>query len=195
MSRIAYHKTAITGGGADSLDSINGAALLNNDPAIVMAGGICYEYILNSTLNAAEASPFYIRPDSNAGTKVWVLQTQPAESLLSITNVSLAANADTTIYTVPTGRRLVLTKAIIIVGADAGTTVISIGADGAETNWLPNNTLSALDAANDVGVLMPVPNATTVLGKSYAAATVIQAKVSSQAGGATNAVHLFGYLY
>jgi hypothetical protein len=123
------------------------------------------------------------------------IRTDSAEGLLSVTNVSLAADADTTIYTVPVGKRLVLTKAILVVGADAGTSVISIGADGAETDWLPNNTLSALDAANDAAILVPVPNTTPVLVKSYAGGTVIQAKVSSHAGGATNYVHLFGYLY
>jgi hypothetical protein len=123
------------------------------------------------------------------------IRTDSAEGLLSVTNVSLAADADTTIYTVPTGKRLVLTKAILVVGADAGTSVISIGADGAETDWLPNNTLSALDAANDVAILQPVPNTTPVLVKSYAGGTVIQAKVSSHAGGATNSLSLFGYLY
>lgn len=123
------------------------------------------------------------------------IRTDSAEGLLSVTNVSLAADADTTIYTVPTGKRLVLTKAILVVGADAGTSVISIGADGAETDWLPNNTLSALDAANDAAILQPVPNTTPVLVKSYAGGTVIQAKVSSHAGGATNSLSLFGYLY
>ena len=123
------------------------------------------------------------------------IRTDSAEGLLSVTNVSLAADADTTLYTVPTGKRLVLTKAILVVGADAGTSVISIGADGAETDWLPNNTLSALDAANDAAILVPVPNTTPTLIKSYAAGTVIQAKVSSHAGGATNSLSLFGYLY
>jgi hypothetical protein len=123
------------------------------------------------------------------------IRTDSAEGLLSVTNVSLAADADTTIYTVPTGKRLVLTKAILVVGADAGTSVISIGADGAETDWLPNNTLSAIDAANDAAILQPVPNTTPALVKSYAGGTVIQAKVSSHAGGATNSLSLFGYLY
>jgi len=115
--------------------------------------------------------------------------------LLSSTTVALNADADTTIYTVPVGKRCVLSHAVLVVGADAGTTVISIGQNTAETDFLPNNTLSALDAANDAANLMPVPSATSVLVKSYAAGTVIQAKVSSQAGGATNTLYLFGFLY
>jgi len=179
---VATGATPTTWTNSSSLRATGGTLIL--EPS-----GIKTPKWFDSGINSLDASY------PTAGSSLTVPYQFGTESLLSITNVSLAADADTTIYTVPTGRRLVLTKAILIVGADAGTTVISIGADTAETNWLPNNTLSALDAANDVGVLMPVPSATTVLGKSYAAGTVIQAKVSSQAGGATNALHLFGFLY
>jgi len=116
-------------------------------------------------------------------------------ALLSTTNVALNANADTTIYTVPTGKRCILSHAILVAGADAGTTVISIGQDTAETDFIPNNTLSNLDAQYDAVILMPVPNTTPTKTKSYAAGTVIQAKVSSQAGGATNSMLLYGTLY
>ena len=118
-----------------------------------------------------------------------------AEGLLSVTNVSLAANADTTLYTVPTGKRLVLTKAIVIAGNDAASTDISIGQDGAETDWIGTTQCDNLDAANDVIILQPVPAATPVKSKSYAAGTVIQMNVANHAGGATNSVRLFGYLY
>jgi hypothetical protein len=116
-------------------------------------------------------------------------------SLLSATTVSLAADADTTLYTVPVGKRCVLHSAILVAGADASTSVISIGADGAETDFVPNQTLSGVNAQYDVAILMPVPNTTPTLTKSYAAGTVIQAKVSSHAGGATNTLYLFGLLY
>jgi len=116
-------------------------------------------------------------------------------ALLSTTTVALNADADTTLYTVPPGKRCILECAILVAGADAGTTVISIGADGAETNWLANNTLSNVDAQYDVAIMRPIPNTTPLLSKSYAAGTVIQAKVSSQAGGATNSLYLYGFLY
>ena len=115
--------------------------------------------------------------------------------LLSTTTVALNADADTAIYTVPTGKRCLLHHAILVAGADAGTTVFSIGSNGAETDFIPNNTLSNLDAAYDAVILMPVPNTTPTKTKSYAAGTVIDAKVSSQAGGATNTLYLFGTLY
>jgi hypothetical protein len=119
------------------------------------------------------------------------------ESLLSITTVAFNADGDTTLYTVPTGRRLVLTKAVVVAGADAGaTTALSIGANGTETDFVPAAVLSNLDAANDVVILQPVPVAALPSkNKSYAAGTVIQAQVATQSGGATNTIYLFGLLY
>lgn len=119
-----------------------------------------------------------------------------ADTLLSATTVALNANADTTIYTVPSGKRCILSHAILVAGADAGaTSTISIGADGAETDFIPANTLSNLDAAYDAVILMPVPNTTPAKTKSYAAGTAIQAQVANQSGGATNTLYLFGILY
>lgn len=116
--------------------------------------------------------------------------------LLSKTTVSLAANADTTIYTVPAGKTLVLSHAIVVAGDDAGaTTTLSIGQDTAETDFVAAHTLSNLDAANDSVILMPIPNATPVKTKAYAAGTIIQAQVANQSGGAKNTVLLFGFLY
>lgn len=120
---------------------------------------------------------------------------QLASTLLSTTTVALNANADTTLYTVPSGKRCVLTHAVIVAGADAGTTTLSIGADGAETDFVPVQTLSNLDAANDTVIIMPVPNTTPTKTKSYAAGTVIQAQVTNQAGSASNTLYLFGFLY
>lgn len=118
-----------------------------------------------------------------------------AITLLSATTVALNANADTNLYTVPTGKRCVLHSAVLVAGADAGTTNLSVGADGAETDFLPTQTLSNLDAQYDAVIMQPVPNTTPTKVKSYAAGTVIQAKVTNQAGGATNTLYLFGFLY
>ena len=117
------------------------------------------------------------------------------EILLSKTTVALNADGEQAIYTVPTGVRCILTKAVLIVGADAGSTDFTIGADGAETDWLGTQQCDNLNAANDVGIFTPVPNAIAVLGKSYAAGTVIKFTVANQAGGATNTLLLFGILY
>lgn len=116
--------------------------------------------------------------------------------IISKTYISLAANADTTIYTVPTGKTFVPLYALLVAGADAGaTSTISIGQDTAETDFIPANTLSNLDAAGDAVILMPVPNTTPTKIKSYAAGTVIQAQVALQSGGTMNVIYLYGLLY
>ncbi len=117
-----------------------------------------------------------------------------AEALLSTTTFTLASTGQTTLYTVPAGKVLILTKAILIAGADASTSVISIGRSTALTDFLGNQTLSNIDAAGDVGLLQPIPNATTALSKSYAAGVVIQINVVTANGGAGNTLMLFGIL-
>jgi len=116
-------------------------------------------------------------------------------SLLSTTTVSLAADADTTLYTVPTGKRCILSHAVLVAGADAATTDVSIGQNGATTDFLATTDLGLINAQYDAAILQPIPAANVLLSKSYAAGTVIEMTVSNQAGGATNTVYLFGTLY
>jgi hypothetical protein len=120
---------------------------------------------------------------------------EKAISLLSTTTVSLAANAQTTLFTVPAGKRCVLDSALLVAGADAGTTTVTIGQVGALTDFLGTQTLSGVNAQYDAAWLQPVPAATPVMRKSYAAGTVIQIDVGANAGGATNTVYLYGMLY
>lgn len=116
--------------------------------------------------------------------------------MLSKTNVAFNANGDTTLYTVPSNKRCVLSHAIVVAGSDAGaTTTVAIGQDTAETNFVPANTLSNLDTANDAVIIKPIPNTTPLKSKSYGPNTVIQAQVGAQSGGATNTIYLFGFLY
>jgi hypothetical protein len=114
-------------------------------------------------------------------------------ALLSSTVISLAADADTVLYTVPTGKSCVLSWAVLVPGADTGASKISIGQSGATTDWLPDNTL-ATSIVGDAFILQPVPNTTTPIKKAYPAGTVIKATVSSFAGGATNTLYIFGFL-
>jgi hypothetical protein len=118
--------------------------------------------------------------------------------LLSTTTVDLQTDANTTLYTVPTGYRCVLDHADIICGTAASTTaVITIGQSTALTDFLNSQTLTNLAAQYDVVHCYPVPNATPVKNKSYAAGTVIQLDVgTADADGSDDAtVKLFGYLY
>lgn len=119
-----------------------------------------------------------------------------AETILSSTTVALNAVAQTTLYTVPTGKRLVITKAALIAGASGGDAVLTIGKQGSATDFLGAQTLSNLAAQYDVVILQPIPNATPVLNKSYAAGSIIEADVTTgSTGGATNTMLLFGILY
>lgn len=116
-------------------------------------------------------------------------------TLLSTTTVSLATDTQTTLYTVPVGKRCILSHAILVAGADAATTDIAIGQNGATTDFLTTTNLGLINAAYDAAILQPIPAANVLLSKSYAAATVIEINVTNQAGGATNTVYLYGTLY
>ncbi len=143
--------------------------------------------VTQTIASTAKAAATYSLPPATA---------KPGDSLLSTTTISFASNADTTLYTVPTGLRCVLTKAIVVANGDAGaSTTISIGANGTETDFIPANTLSNLDAPYDAVILMPIPNTTPLKSKSYAAGTVIDAKVENQSGTTGNTIYLFGFLY
>lgn len=118
-----------------------------------------------------------------------------ALSLLSVTTVPLNANGATTLYTVPVGKTCVLHSAILVAGANANSTDLTIGQVGALTDFVGTQQLDNLDASGDAVIIMPVPNATPVKTKAYPASTVIQANVANQAGGATNSLFLYGTLY
>src|SRR5574343_1353372 len=107
---------------------------------------------------------------------------ESATALLSSTTVTFGADGQTTLYTVPTGKRCVLSHVVIVAGADAGATTCTVGQVGALTDFLPTNTLSNLDAQYDAVILKPIPNTTPLKSKSYAAGTVIQIDVGSHAG-------------
>jgi hypothetical protein len=114
---------------------------------------------------------------------------------LSTTTVSFAANGQTTLYTVPAGKRCVLSAALVIAAADCGSTDFTIGQVGALTDFLGTQQTDNLDAQYDAAWFKPVPAAIPAKIKSYAAATVIQIDVANNAGAAGNTVYLFGFLY
>jgi len=125
-------------------------------------------------------------------------------SLLSATTVSLEADGETNLYTVPDGKRCVLSHAIVVLGltdaADAGaTTTMSIGGeDDPAVDFCAANTLTNLDAVGECVILRPIPNTTPLKSKSYPATTIIQASVGSQSGTGTSdlsKVYLYGTLY
>jgi len=150
-----------------------------------MVAGYSVYKVLAANIATTEVSPYMYRSPYTVDTV----------NLLSTTTVPLNANGDTALYTVPTGKRCLLHKAILVAGADAGTSDISIGANGAETDFVGVTNLDNVDAAYDSCLIAPIPSATPATLKSYAAATVIEAQVANQAGSATNTVYLYGTLY
>lgn len=167
--------------GAQIFDTSDPTKKILLDPSANTTG------ITQTIASTAKAASTYSLPPATA---------KAGDSLLSTTTISFAGNGDTALYTVPTGLRCVLTKAIIVANGDAGaTTTVSIGANGSTTDFVPANTLSNLDAANDAVILMPIPNTTPLKSKSYAAATSIVATVGGYSGTTGNTIYLFGFLY
>lgn len=76
-----WHKFALTGGTATSLDGIAIASLTNNDVCHVHAGGTYYYYVFDATATDAESSPTVIRPDDYSTAGVWKLGASPYGNL------------------------------------------------------------------------------------------------------------------
>ena len=121
-----------------------------------------------------------------------------AITLLSTTALDVQSATQTTLYTVPTGKRLVLDHVKVVCGSAASTTAgLSFGQSTALTDFLAEQTMTNLAAQYDCCICVPVPNASPVKTKSYAAGTIIQCDVATNdADGATDcSVLLFGTLY
>ena len=119
-------------------------------------------------------------------------------SLLASVTLDVQTATVTTLYTVPTGKRCVLDHAKVICGSAASTTAgLSFGQVGALTDFLTEQTMTNLAAQYDCAICAPIPNATPVKTKSYAAATIIQVDVATaDTDGSDDAtVMLFGTLY
>jgi hypothetical protein len=115
MAITAYKKTALTGGAAGALDSIDGAGLLDGDFAFVTLATISYIYILDDDSAAAESSPDVISPDANAGDKRWILL---------VPKINVGSDADGDMYYRASSKltRLAKGTANQILGMNAGAT-------------------------------------------------------------------------
>lgn len=130
---------------------------------------------------------------------------EKAESLLSTTTVAFNAAAQTTLYTVPLGKTCIITKVIVVAGADAVDAEITIGVTASWDNWLGTNgmlganlDLDELDASGEYCIISPTADADPVAAASvltrYTAGKIIKVDVTNSGGGATNTFHLFGIL-
>lgn len=119
------------------------------------------------------------------------------DGLLSVTAIAdLSSEIQTELYTVPTGYKLLLTKAILV--ADEGdlgaALVVTIGQNGAVTDFVGTTNGDNLDAAEDVILMAPVPKETPEKLKRYPAGTVIELDVATAGNAVTGEVLLYGTL-
>ena len=125
------------------------------------------------------------------------IKTIVSDYIIEDTTLDVTSTGNTTIYTDPAGYRFIIDHVDIICGSAASTTAtVTIGQSTALTDFLDTQTLTNLAAQYDVVHLYPVPNATPVKTKSYAAGKIIQIAVTTaDADGSSDAsVLLFGYL-
>ena len=101
------------------------------------------------------------------------LREKTGASLLSSTTVAFNAEAQTTLYTVPAGKSCVITKAIVIAGADCVDAEITIGVTASWDNWIGANgmfganlDLDELDAAGEMCIIAPTADADPVAAAS-----------------------------
>jgi len=119
------------------------------------------------------------------------------DGLLSVTAIAnLSSEIQTALYTVPTGYTLLLTKAILVADeGDVGAAlVVTIGQNGAVTDFVGTTNGDYLDAAEDAILMAPVPGATPAMLKRYAAGTVIELDVATAGNDVTGEVLLYGTL-
>ena len=121
-----YHKQGLIGGAATALDSIDGNSLLDNDRAFTLVGGILYVHELDATSGAAESSPAVIAPDTNPGTKRWILQaTGYMDSGLGFADLTPSSGFSLTGGTTPAV--LIVPLNATLPGQDTGTAAPTTG--------------------------------------------------------------------
>lgn len=82
MANKNWGAIALIGGGHGALDRINGDNLNDMDFALTNVDGEIYLHNLDAASGAAEDSPEVISPDTNAGTKRWILANLNLKNLI-----------------------------------------------------------------------------------------------------------------
>ena len=125
-----------------------------------------------------------------------ILNHNVSDMVGSVDSVDFNATAQTTLYTVPPGKKCVLDYVRIRnVSADMALADCTVGQVGALTDFLGTRDLALLNAAASTGILASIPAANVVKGIEYTAGEVIQIDVTTAVGGACTAtVELFGKL-
>jgi len=120
-----------------------------------------------------------------------LLMTKLTEAPVTL---DLSGTGNTTLYTTPTGKIMIPFGIGLVAGADCGASIITAGRSTGLADFLGSQNLGNIDASGDMAWLQPIPNATPVILKTYAAGVIFQIAVTTALGGATNYVDLFGWL-
>lgn len=120
------------------------------------------------------------------------------ESTASV-DLNGAADTETSLYTVPTGKTCFVTHIVIRnMSADAASAVVTFGKTGGTCDeWRGNQTLSGLDGTTKYTVLYldQGTNDTPEAGVKFDAADVVGVEITTAAGSAsTCTMDVFGYL-
>ena len=128
MATKTYTKYVLTGGGTGALDAIDGDVLANDYRAIVITDDNAYHYILDATSGETEDGFNVIAPDSNAGTKRWILRrgSESADGFYPYYNA-----ADQGV----TGSNNTIKYYVDQISTDKGTIVLRHNSDGATTTY------------------------------------------------------------
>ena len=126
------------------------------------------------------------------------LREKSGTAWLSTTTVTtnLSATGQTTLYTVPVVKSLIIGEGWLKAGGDVGVSLaFTVGQNGAATDFVGTTNGDNLDAANDVILIKPVPSATPATNKVYAAGTVIEIDITAGGNAVAGTVYLFGFLF
>jgi len=127
---------------------------------------------------------------------------EKAIALLSSTascNLNASAGIEKSLYTVPAGKILIVDHVVMhTFSADTGNAVVTFGATGGTCDgYLGDQTLSGITAsyATQSLKLTVVPNATTVVQSTFAAASVFAMEITTASGSAcTCTVEVWGHI-
>ncbi len=162
--------------------------------------GVAYKRVvdLEELTDVPASGDYFIMTDVSAASKEKKISSSRfALALLSVTAITDMSSADIqTVYTVPAGKTLILSHAILEVSGDAGANgVLTIGQGASANDFVGTTNVDNLNADGDCILMMPVPSATPATLKAYAAASVISLDVATAANAVTGTLYLFGILY
>lgn len=116
-------------------------------------------------------------------------------ALLShVTGVDLATTGQTTLYTVPTGKTLIITEVILRVTAANAVIIVPslrIGKASSYNEWLPITALTSLNATDKF--LMLSSSAALLMHQSFAAGEVVKIDVTTGATATTLTAEVFTF--